>query len=124
MPQTVRQILSGESEDDHLKTPLSRSLKKMRKIASLVDRLVGAVRRDEDGASEDWCLIYKAIHDKDRSDHLVLQTKMALDVAGLSFPEYHDPDRSYRQDSLAWISAFREKIAEMERSRERELDQD
>lgn len=123
MTLTVKQILDGDTENDtQAKTPLSRSLKRMRKIGRMIDRLVEAVRTDDDGREEDWQLIFNAIFSMDNPDRLTNRTRKALEVAGLSFPDYYDPDTTYQEDATAWIAAFRDKLESVERARRSELD--
>jgi hypothetical protein len=125
MTLTVKQILYGDTEESvGAKTPLSRSLKRMRKIGRLIDRLVEAVRTDEDGREEDWQMIFNAIFSMDNPDRLTARVHKALEIAGLSFPDYYDPDTTYQADATAWISAFREKLESVERARRAELDGD
>lgn len=119
MPITVEQILAqGPDYGKAPKSDIERCLKKLRRIEAFIDRLMNAVRMDDVHDREhDWELIYDKIFSRDPDD-IKMRTWSALAIAGLSFPDYCDPDTSCEEDARAWIDAFRHKRREIEDRRD------
>lgn len=119
MQTTVAQILAERPPVRKAPTnDVFRCAKKLRIIATLLDRLLAAVRTgDEVERDED----FEAIHDAlllGKSESIAHRTKDALAVGGFVFPTYVDPNASYEEDVQAWIKAFRDIHAQVEARRD------
>ncbi len=117
MPETVADILAGRSRPkDSQRSDFEKGLRKLRKIDRLLDRLVAAARPESDPVGHgDWELIYDAIFSRDPAD-IMPKAHAALELTGYRFPDYCDPDTTCEADARAWIEAFKDVLAHIERA--------
>lgn len=85
-----------------LATPDFKRLDTISKIAAF-DSVCGVAFNTADG-DEDWSTIYDEVF----SGSIGKAAEIIFDETGMDAPEYHDPDTTYREDSLAWASPVRE----------------
>ena len=55
-----------------------------------------------DGESQDWETIFQAVF----GGELRRNQERLFDQAGISFPEWNDPNASYGSDAKAWLDAY------------------
>lgn len=116
MTGTVADILSARRRDARQpRANLGRTVDLLGEIDRLLDELTAAARSEGHRDSwRDWELIFNAIFSDDPDD-IRLRTQAALDIVGERFPEYCEPDAGYEDDVRAWIEAFKEMLAGLEK---------
>lgn len=73
----------------------------LRRLSNQIDDLVTAAGPVDNGT--EWEKLYDMIFGP-----LKLEANTLLKANGLTFPDYCDPDTTYGEDAMAWITAFRE----------------
>ena len=108
MQTSVAQILAEKPQVHRNPTnDVFRCAKRLRSVATLVDRLLAAVRTgDEVDEDNDYEAIHEAIF-MAKPESIADRTREALALGGFVFPDYVDPNASYEADVRAWVEAFR-----------------